>query len=364
MKWRLLPNDPAQSWLRYAWLIYALPFFATAFAPGLSLGQRLAIWGACPVFLVLYFSGYWMRDRRIYAIVVCLAAMAVLYATITPVAAVFFIYGAAFLGSCRPRVEAIIALLVQASIAVVAGLLLNFDLWYFIPAVIIALFIGAVTMHGREQAIANSRLRLARSEVERLAQLAERERIARDLHDLLGHTLSVITLKSELAGKLMTANPEQAAREVADVEQIAREGLAQVRAAITGYRSSGLNAEIEATRETLRTADIATEVDIQLVPLGPAEETAIALALREATTNVIRHADAKSCRIRLYAREGTALLEIEDDGRGTDRPFGNGLTGMRERLTALGGALSREWARAQEPRGTRLVISLPLRAIV
>ncbi len=361
MKWRLLPDDPQEGWLRYAWLVYALPIPVFASVAAISTRDRALLWAACPLFLALYFGGYWIRGRRIYWIVAALAAMALGLSLITSISAVFFVYGAAFLGTHRPRWEAAIAMALQAVVAIGAGLVLHMDLWYYLSVAAVAPFIGALSVHGRERLIADSRLRLAHGEIERLAQLAERERIARDLHDVLGHTLSIIALKSELAGKLLSADPPSAAREIADIEHVARNGLSQVRAAITGYRSTGLTAEIATARDTLRTASITVEVEAQPLSLGPAEETAFALALREATTNVIRHARAQSCRIRLYARDGTGLLEVEDDGRGTDEPFGNGLTGMRERLVALGGALTHEPACTYDPPGTRLLMSLPLR---
>ncbi len=362
MTWRVLPRDPDQTWLRWVWLVYAVPFALSMFLRGLAVGPRIAIGVGTVLFLALYIIGHWLRDRRVLVVVAALAAMSVAYATTTPAAAVFFVYGAAFCGGNLRRREAILAIGAEIVVAAVAGVLLELDVVYYVQALGLTVLIGAITIHGRERAIANEELRLARDEVRRLAQLAERERIARDLHDLLGHSLSVIALKSELARKLAVIDPTGAAREIGEVESIAREGLAQVRSAITGYRSSGLAAEIETVRRALSAASIETEVDVQSVALGPEEETAIALALREATTNVIRHAAARQCRIRLYARDGSALLEIEDDGQGTDRPFGNGLLGMRERFVALGGALTREWVRPQAPRGTRLLIAVPLRS--
>jgi two-component system sensor histidine kinase DesK len=196
---------------------------------------------------------------------------------------------------------------------------------------------------------------MAQAEVERLAKLAERERIARDLHDVIGHTLSLVVLKTELAQKLMARDAGRAMTEMADVERIARDGLAEVRQAITGYRSGGLAAELEHVREALVAAGIEATIEAGSVPLPPAQETALSLALREATTNVIRHAAATQCHIRFYAQDTSVLMEVADNGRGGEAPFGNGLTGMRERIHALGGVLSRE---AQQ--GTRLLIKLPI----
>jgi two-component system sensor histidine kinase DesK len=220
------------------------------------------------------------------------------------------------------------------------------------------LLISAVGVGNHIGAIAHFRgekLRKADEEIEHLAKVAERERIARDLHDLLGHTLSLITLKAELARKLVDRDPQRAKQEMLEVEQTSRAALADVREAISGYRGEGLAAEVLRARKTLETAGIAVHSDITELPLSPAQETVLALALREAVTNVVRHAQARQCDVRLGQRDNLCTLEIADNGRGADAPEGNGLRGMRERLEALGGSLER-----QTRGGTRLVIQLPL----
>jgi two-component system sensor histidine kinase DesK len=243
----------------------------------------------------------------------------------------------------------------QVLVGAAASAALNMEWWFYMASVVISALIGAVTIQAAAKAAGDAKLRMAQDEIERIAKLAERERIARDLHDVLGHTLSVVVLKSELAQKLMTRDPARALQEMAEVERISRQGLAEVREAITGYRSSGLAAEIEHVRDTLTAAGIDATIEARPVALAPAQETALSLALREAATNVIRHAAATRCHIKFYAQDGSALMEVQDDGRGGDAPFGNGLSGMRERIQALGGALMRD-----TDRGTRLVISVPL----
>jgi two-component system sensor histidine kinase DesK len=198
---------------------------------------------------------------------------------------------------------------------------------------------------------------MAQEEVERLAKTAERERIARYLHDLLGHTLSLITLKSELAGKLIEDDPERAGREIREVERISREALREVRTAVAGYRSAGIAEELERTRLALEAADVQLEYFAAPVELQPAQETVLALALREAVTNVIRHAAARTCRVALEQTAVEVRLEVRDDGRGGSAPEGIGLASMRERVEALGGRLERPAG-----NGTSLRIVLPRRA--
>ena len=202
--------------------------------------------------------------------------------------------------------------------------------------------------------MSNARLGLAHAEVERLAVIAERERIARDLHDLLGHTLSMITLKSELASRLTATDPEGAAREMREVQTISRDTLGEVRQAVRGYRAKGLPAEVADAERALKWAGIECDFAADAVDLPPRHETALALALREGVTNIVRHADAGHVRgcIRHAGDEVTLTLADDGHGGGSD---GNGLAGIRERIERLGGCFSR-----QSRGGTTLTVRLPV----
>lgn len=190
----------------------------------------------------------------------------------------------------------------------------------------------------------------------RLHKTAERERIARDLHDILGHTLSVVVLKSELASRLVEQDAPRARKEIEEVERIARQALGEAREAIAGYRSGDLRAEFERAGKTLTTAGIAVDGDCESVSMPAAHERALALVLREAVTNVIRHAQASRCRMKLSLADGGYRLEVGDDGRGGALREGMGMQGIRERVRALGGTVT--W-RASSPRGTTLVVTVP-----
>ena len=176
------------------------------------------------------------------------------------------------------------------------------------------------TITGQSATARNSKLRVANDEIEHLAKVAERERIARDLHDVLGHTLSLITLKSELARKLVDRDPERAKQEMQDVENASRAALADVREAIRGYRSDGIFAELARARAALETAGVSVECDTDLVQLSPEQESVLSLALREAVTNVVRHAEARRCNVTLKRDDSLCTLEVADDGRGVDWP--------------------------------------------
>ncbi len=181
---------------------------------------------------------------------------------------------------------------------------------------------------------ANAELKRARAELAEHAVAEERLRFARDLHDLLGHSLSVIALKAELAGRLLRARPAEAAEHVADVERVARSALAEVRDAVSGYRRPTLAGEVAGARVALAAAGIEAEVSAGDEPLDAEAEAVLAWAVREGTTNVIRHSGAR--RVRIVVDGSSA--EIADDGRGGDGS-GHGLDGLRERAERLGGRL-------------------------
>ena len=167
----------------------------------------------------------------------------------------------------------------------------------------------------------------------------------------------MITLKSELAGKLIDRDPQRAGKEIREVEQISRQALSDVRDAIRGYRSQGLVAELAQAKTTLETAGLTVQCDAATTMKLPAvHESVLSLAVREAVTNVVRHAQAHTCRMRLEQQNGSCRLEIHDDGCGTSNGEGNGLRGMRERVEMLGGTLNRT-----TEAGTTLSITLPLK---
>jgi two-component system sensor histidine kinase DesK len=223
--------------------------------------------------------------------------------------------------------------------------------------ILVAFGAGAIAI--RQLTLSVFHLRAAREELARAAVDQERLRFARDLHDLLGHSLSLITLKSELAGRLLPASPARAAIEVGDVERAARDALRQVRAAVTGYRQPVLHRELDTARELLAAAGIASAIDHSAGPLSPALDGLLAWAVREGVTNVIRHSRARRCDIRLSRLGERTRLTITDDGRGTldgHRSDGSGLAGLAERTTAFGAELE---AGPQPGGGFRLMVTVP-----
>ncbi|MBZ0113472.1 MAG: sensor histidine kinase [Thermoanaerobaculia bacterium] len=358
---RLLPRNNEEGWTPYAWLIY----LASLFVYPLMAESGLAIWVATVssvvIFLALYFRGYWLSGTPILPIVAAITVLGVLMAPINSGGSVYFVYATAFLGRSGPTGRAIRWLVGIVAVLGIETLVLDLHPTTWVPGVIFGVLIGAINIHYGEIGRKNATLRLAHDEVERLAKIAERERIARDLHDLLGHTLSVVVLKSELASKLADQDPVRAAQEIREVEAICRQALTEVRQAVKGYRTeaSGIQQELANASRALELARVAFECEQDDLTLAaellPRQESAMALALREAVTNVVRHAGASRCWVRLFKDEASYNLEVSDDGCGGLAPEGSGLAGMRERVESLGGRVEREG----NP-GTRLAVSLPL----
>ncbi len=206
----------------------------------------------------------------------------------------------------------------------------------------------------------NAALVATRQELATLAVAAERHRIARDLHDLLGHSLSLIAIKSELAGRLLPSDPDRARSEISDIERVARESLASVRETVGGYRQPTLERELADAKVALDAAGIDPTIDHRVGPLPAPEDTVLAWALREAVTNLVRHSAARHSVIRTSRDGAVAELEVVDDGpgRATDiAADGSGLAGLRERLERIGGRLE---AGRQPTGGYRLVATVPI----
>ncbi|CAL4859233.1 hypothetical protein MMM2322_00882 [Microbacterium sp. MM2322] len=207
-------------------------------------------------------------------------------------------------------------------------------------APVVTLSVGASMLFFGRQREAEDRLGVAHDELTRLAVVEERARFSRDLHDVLGHSLTVVAIKSELASRLVDLDPERAKAEMREVEQLSRDALQGLRQAVSGYREADLDAELVAARAALAAAGI--DADLPVDGAAPASDvrSLFAWVVREGTTNVIRHASATRVRITLHR----TAVTIEDDGTGVSASgaavAGNGLRGLRERADALGATVT------------------------
>jgi two-component system sensor histidine kinase DesK len=208
---------------------------------------------------------------------------------------------------------------------------------------------------------ANIELREARAELAELAVAEERLRFARDLHDLLGQSLSLIALKAQLAGRLLPDRPEEASKHITDLQNVSRDALREVREAVAGYRSPTLSGELAGARMALEAAGITAQFVSPEVAFPPPVEAVLAWTVREGATNVIRHSGAQHATIRIRPGLAAASAEILDDGAGGGGlAGGHGLTGLRERVQGLGGELD---AGPRPEGGFRLSVSVPVEVV-
>ncbi len=296
------------------------------------------------LFVPLYLASFWAGGRGAVACALLACGVGFLWAPWNSGAGTFFIFAAGMCGRLAPARSAYRLLALVLGLVTVAAFTVSpFGLPFLIAPWTIGLPVGIASIMEQGLRVSRRQLHRKQEEVEHMARIAERERISRDLHDLLGHSLSLIALKAELAGKLAGRDAEACRREIGDIETSARQALAEVRAAVTGYRHSGLSGALAGARASLATANVELREEVAQFALAPAAEHVLALALREAVTNVVRHAGASRCTLRLALEQGSAVLRVADDGEtleaGAEIRVGNGLAGMRERAAALGGKL-------------------------
>jgi len=308
-------------------------------------------------FLTLYFLVAELTGRRQTVAFVLFFIVVFLYYPLNQDAFVMFVYPFAVLCLFLTRLRTLFLVLIATMACVVAETRYLGRPFATAESVLLyCVIFGLGNFAFAQQARTNSLLERANSEIERLSQEAERERIARDLHDLLGHTLTVITVKLDLARRLLSHDSDRARNEIVEAEQTARNALAEVREAVSGYRAEGLDAEISRARRSLLSADVKLTTTLAPVSLSSSQVNVLCLALREAVTNIVRHAHATICRVALLEKDRTIHFTVEDDGIGGQIHEGNGLRGMRERLQSMAGAVK---LKGSATGGTSLEITLP-----
>jgi two-component system sensor histidine kinase DesK len=269
----------------------------------------------------------------------------------------------------RAFVVVIILILLPLVISIgVSGSIDSVDWLQLIPLMLLIRGLGLDMIGMTRLSSALRNLHTTQEELARLKVEEERLRMARDLHDLLGHTLSLITLKSKLAGRLVEQEPVRAAQEIREIERVARQALREVREAVTGYRQPRLANEVDSARQLLEAAGIECSLQYTGLELPTVSDAVLAWTVREGVTNVIRHSHARNCIIRLYRDHNTVQAEVINDGGLRERAssaqgrVGLGLSGLTERVTSLGGSIEAGPVRTPGRAGFRLCVELPLEA--
>ncbi|MES4900658.1 MULTISPECIES: sensor histidine kinase [unclassified Streptomyces] len=347
------PTDRRQALIKLLWIGIWMAYLTGPVNDLLDGGHRPLATALGCLGLLAFLTAYCMLlfrhvgrpvdYRKVVGALVTMAALAAALAlTLDDSWLVLFVYVSVACGAVLPLRAARLSIPLVTVVLLLVGLTAR-DTPHLLAALVIPALLGGFAMSGVRQLVRTTRaLREARATVAHLAANEERLRLARDLHDLLGHSLSLITLKSELAGRLLPDRPEQAGQQVADIERVSRQALVDVREAVSGFRRPTLEAEAAGARIALTAAGMAADLGRAAEghpDLPPDEEGALAWALREGVTNVVRHSGARRCTVRLTEAGDELCLTISDDGRGPGGPPGNGLAGLSERLQLAGGRL-------------------------
>jgi two-component system sensor histidine kinase DesK len=306
-------------------------------------GGRLVLLAGLVLAIAAVYGWFWLRvaggprdDHAALALLALTLLVAVAVLTVLPETYVFY-YPAMVAGAAFRWDRAVAAVAAVTAAAFGTAVLAGVTVAAAVDASIVMVLLGASAMAVRRHVATAKRLEAAREEIQRLAARDERLRVARDLHDELGQTLSLIVLKSELAA-LETAGPARA--RVAEVTLAARRALRSVRDLVSSFRQPALAEEIDSARSLLGASGVELAVRCRADAMSPPVEAALAWAVREAATNVVRHSGCRRCRLAVERRDGAVRLEVADDGRGAGgfEP-GSGLRGLSERVAFLGGRL-------------------------
>ncbi|WP_417310337.1 sensor histidine kinase [Devosia sp.] len=334
----LSPNRP---WVHLVYLGFF--FFAWLYQPP-GLEQALVALAAMAGFVTLYIFSLRRRDWTVYPAALVAGVLGFAFMPVTIGGAVYLVFAAAMLGWLPPSVPRTAALAAVALAILSTAWLMQQPLVYVAALLVLAVIAAAGAAMGarrqRQEAEGAARQRQASAR----AAEAERQRIARDLHDLLGHTLSVVTLKADLASRLFDADPERARSELAEIQSISRTALAEVREAVAGLRDRSLETAAEEARQHLEASGLAVSLQLEATDLTRPQSTALAMVIREAVTNIIRHAGARQATIRTAGDAGAVALTISDDGCGGASLGEGGLGGLAARIEGLSGRFSVETA--------------------
>ncbi len=339
------------------WLIFTGFFFIKFFyvtPPAWEIALSAAAFG---VFLLAYFVAFrnYYRPTRLRVPSLVMLLVGTVMAPVNPGANVFFSYPAWYLARAFPPKQAFVALAGVAGLAIFVTWIFGLGLDFFLPAILLVFALGSMSIGIRRLEETQSALGKSRDEAAHLARIAERERIARDLHDTIGHSLSVIALKSDLAAQLADTSAPDAAQEMREINTVARQSLSEIRATLSGFWELSLESELRALESSIREAGITSKTSIAKLNLPAPVETALAMCFREAVTNVIRHSEASNCVLSLEQNRDSIVGVVADNGIGARTEPGTGLTGMRQRVEQMRGDL-----RIDATSGTRVEFRLPL----
>lgn len=350
-------------WFMTAWVLFAVPTAVAILASGFQPPQEaatfgFAVWGAIWAWIWLRAAG-----RNLTAEAVGLVSITVILTMFTLVqpspGGTFLVFSFIVAGACFPLRRALWIMGGLTVLQVALSVIRLADLAGALNSLINSILVGGVGIGARLLWQSYRELVAAREEIARLAVSEERLRFSRDLHDLLGQSLAVLVLKSELVAKQVPSDTDESTRqELRDLARVARKSLNDVREAAAGYRRPSLSMEIGNARNALRAAGMGLLVEDTLGRVAAEQDSVLAWCLREGVTNVLKHSGAKTVVLRLWRTDGSATLELVDDGRGATALDGGGagLIGLKERVELAGGKFE---VGIEPEAGVRLRVVLP-----
>lgn len=353
----LLPQDEDVGSSAYVNLLFLSLFFGNLyFWPVHGVEIALVIAGLI-TFLVVYFRAF---SAQGYELIFCIAAICLIGIGLSEInigASIFFIYASAFCGQFDNREKSFRSLLSVLVLTGVYAFITDKSSYFWIPAMFMSGTFGLLSIQTSEVLKKNKELKKSQLETKQLAKIAERERISRDLHDLLGHSLSVITLKSELAGKMLDkgVSLEKIRAEMSAVEVLSRKTLAQVRDAVKGYNTATINGELLQAKVATDAANIELISNIEVMLFSSKIESELALIIREAITNIIRHAETEKAWVALTQTAAHLILQISDQGQMTTNKEQSGMVNMRTRINHIGGTM-----KVENTPNTQLLFTVPI----
>ncbi|WP_242310784.1 sensor histidine kinase [Bacillus cereus group sp. BfR-BA-01331] len=347
----------------YMWLVYLLfPIYNLTQVSGWKLVIGI---GMLIVFIITYRQLYFVQ--RTFVLWACIQMiLTCLFAVFYNPFMIFFGFFTASAMGFAPSKKAFRVLLCLLVVMLGAFIFINVNqltipsLVNIVPMFILMLLTPFGMRNFNQKKMLKNQLNEANEQIKDLVKREERQRIARDLHDTLGHTLSLITLKSQLVEKLIVKNPDRASMEAKEITQTSRTALKQLRELISDMRMITVEEELEQIKAILQAANIELEVkqEANSSSLSPIEQNILGMCLREAVTNVVKHSKAKACTVSILESQGELILKVEDNGIGLEEQNhdGNGIRGMKERISLIDGVVELDTINP----GTLLTVKVPI----
>ncbi|WP_394202369.1 sensor histidine kinase [Shewanella waksmanii] len=337
MKRTTTHNEDKLAWVYLINLtFYLIPLFITD-KPLWKIGLALS---ALVPFVFAYFWAYRSTKQQAYKPILAMIAIGVIVTPINTGSLSLFTFAGFFIGFFYPLSRALMCFLAMAAMLLTMSYSLEISYYFAIYGTGLIAGVGLFGVAERKRLEAKCKEQQSQDEISQLAAMLERERIARDLHDIMGHSLSSISLKAELAEKLLAkGNIAQAQTQLQELNSIARDSLSQVRETVSGYKHQGLQACVANLCQKLRDKGMSVSLVGEIPALSDDVETQVILSITELCNNLVRHSQASHCQLKFSANDNHYHISVEDDGVGADISEGNGLKGIRERLNKLGGSL-------------------------